>query len=128
MAAHATKRRKVNYLARSENEDRRGASDNGSASSTDDGGAVVVANKTSGIRHNSREGAKTRLDEMGQSASGAYNSTMFKLQMDELLVKVRPRSEKRMSKIENALRKLKSIIESIPSREAIPVGYQIGSQ
>jgi U3 small nucleolar RNA-associated protein 22 len=128
MAAHATKRRKVNYPARSENEDGRGASDNGSASSTDDGGAVVEENNTSGIRHNAREGAKTRLDEVGQFASGAYNSNMFKLQMDELLVKVRPKSEKRMSKVENALRKLKSIIESIPSQEALPVGYQIGSQ
>ncbi len=118
----------MNYPARSENEDGRGASDNGSASSTDDGGAVVEENNTSGIRHNAREGAKTRLDEVGQFASGAYNSNMFKLQMDELLVKVRPKSEKRMSKVENALRKLKSIIESIPSQEALPVGYQIGSQ
>lgn len=48
--------------------------------------------------------------------NGAYNSSMFQLQVDELLSEVRPH-EGRMIKAENALRKLKSIIERIPNRE-----------
>ena len=48
--------------------------------------------------------------------NGAYSSTMFQLQVDELLVKARP-AKGRMGKAENALRKLKDLIEHIPNRE-----------
>ena len=51
---------------------------------------------------------------------GAYGSNMFQLQVDELLSNVRPRKG-RMVQAENALRKLKKIIEHIPNREPKPV-------
>lgn len=126
MAPHAIKRRKVFHPARSENKDGGGASDHGSANSTDESSTIVEEIRTPGIRHNAHGSAKTHLDEVGQFASRAYNSNMFELQMDGLLAKVRPKSKNRMSKVENALRKLKGIIESIPGREALPVGYEIG--
>ncbi len=47
-----------------------------------------------------------------------YNSSLFQLQNDELLSKVRPDYERRMAKAEGALRKLKEIIERIPNRDA----------
>lgn len=126
MAAHAIKRRKVTHPAGSKNEEGGRPSDNGSANSTDDGGAVVEENRIPSLRHNAHESAKTHLDGLGQFASGASNSNMFKLQMDELLVKVRPKYGKRVTKVEDALRKLKVIIESIPNQESLPVGYEIG--
>ena len=57
-----------------------------------------------------------------RSSIGTYGSSMFSLQIDELLSKVRPDYERRMVKVENALRKLKAIIERTPSREAKTVG------
>lgn len=53
--------------------------------------------------------------------SGTYASSMFLLQLDELLSKVRLDYERRMVTAENALRKLKGIIERIPDREAVSV-------
>ena len=49
-------------------------------------------------------------------STGAYSSHMFQLQADELLLKVRPPGG-RMVQAENALRKLKDVIEHIPNRE-----------
>lgn len=49
-------------------------------------------------------------------STGAYSSNMFQLQVDELLLKVRPAGG-RMVQAENALRKLKHVIEHIPNRE-----------
>ena len=59
-------------------------------------------------------------------STGAYSSNMFQLQVDELLVKVRP-AKGRMVKAENALHKLKDIIEHIPNREPKPVRYSLSS-
>ena len=50
------------------------------------------------------------------TSTGAYSSNMFQLQVDELLLKVRPAGG-RMVQAENALRKLKDVIEHIPNRE-----------
>ena len=55
---------------------------------------------------------------------GAYSSNMFQLQVDELLLNVRPRKG-RMVQTENALRKLKNIIEHIPNREPKPVRHSL---
>ncbi len=114
MALHATKRRKLTHSSSSE------SSDTGSAGSTNDD-VVPEDNKSPVMRRTASGVANVRQAEAGQYASGAYNSNMFKLQMDELLVKVRPKYEKRMNKVENALRKIKGIIENIPSWEALSV-------
>ena len=49
---------------------------------------------------------------------GAYNSSAMQLQIEELLSNVRPDYERRMLQAENAIRKLKDIIERIPARDA----------
>lgn len=46
-----------------------------------------------------------------------YKSNLFKLQVDELLQRVRPRHGKKEAHAEDALRTLKGIIERIPDRE-----------
>lgn len=49
---------------------------------------------------------------------GVYHTNLFQLQLNELLSTVRPDYGRRMVKAENALRKLKTIIERIPNRGA----------
>ena len=56
--------------------------------------------------------------------TGAYSSNMFQLQVEELLLNVRPKKG-RMVQAENALRKLKNIIEHIPNREPKPVRHSL---
>ncbi|KAK2747268.1 hypothetical protein FQN57_002166 [Myotisia sp. PD_48] len=49
-------------------------------------------------------------------ASGQYKSSLFKLQMDELLSQLRPDHDKLRSRVEKQLRQLKTVIENIPDR------------
>ncbi|EFR02776.1 pre-rRNA processing protein Utp22 [Nannizzia gypsea CBS 118893] len=48
-------------------------------------------------------------------ARGQYKSSMFKLQIDELLGQLRPDYDKLLSRVEKSLRKLKTVIEEIPN-------------
>lgn len=56
-------------------------------------------------------------------AGEAYKSSLFKLQVDEMLTEVRPNYAKRLGPVDNALRKLKTLIEAIPGREPLPVSW-----
>ena len=58
-------------------------------------------------------------------AGGLYKSGMFKLQVDEMLAEIQPNYEKRAAAIDDALRRLKSLIEGIGDREALSVCYEI---
>lgn len=53
-------------------------------------------------------------------AGGVYKSSMFKLQVDEMLAEVRPK-EKRIGRIDEALHRLNSLIGSLQERQALPV-------
>lgn len=57
----------------------------------------------------------------GAYTSESFKSNIFKLQVDELLEQVKPKYGKKEASAENAMRTLKEIIESIPSREALSV-------
>jgi U3 small nucleolar RNA-associated protein 22 len=66
----------------------------------------------------------TRASDGGDAvlyAGGAYKSSMFKLQVDELLREVVPNYEKRFSGVTETLHKLKGLIEEIAEREALSV-------
>ncbi|KAJ5624701.1 hypothetical protein N7510_001010 [Penicillium lagena] len=54
-------------------------------------------------------------------ASGFYKSSFFKLQMDELLSGLRPNYENRVSKLQEALHKVKDAIENLPERPPKPI-------
>lgn len=54
-------------------------------------------------------------------AGGLYKSSMFKLQVDELLNEVRPNYEKRAAGIKSALHQLKNAIEGIDDGESLSV-------
>ncbi|KAG0647352.1 U3 small nucleolar RNA-associated 22 [Hyphodiscus hymeniophilus] len=54
-------------------------------------------------------------------AGGLYKSSMFKLQVDEMLAEVQPNYEKRAGVIDEALRTLKGSIERIEDREGLSI-------
>ena len=58
-------------------------------------------------------------------AGDAYHSSLFQLQVEEMLVEVKPNYAKRLGAAGNALRRLKTIIEAIPDRDQTPVGYYV---
>lgn len=60
-------------------------------------------------------------DENAIFAGSLYKSNMFKLQVDEMLAEVRPRYTKRMNVVDDALRRLKGLIERIEDRGAASV-------
>lgn len=57
----------------------------------------------------------------GAYTSESFKSNLFKLQVDELLEQVKLSYSKKEAPAENAMRTLKSIIEQIPNRNALPV-------
>jgi U3 small nucleolar RNA-associated protein 22 len=63
----------------------------------------------------------------GVYTSETFKSNVFKLQVDELLEQVKLRYGKKQAPAENAMRVLKSIIEQIPSRDALAVCPQMVS-
>ncbi|EKD15098.1 uncharacterized protein L3040_003701 [Drepanopeziza brunnea f. sp. 'multigermtubi'] len=60
-------------------------------------------------------------DDSAIFAGGMYKSSLFKLQVDELLAEVRPNYEKRLCGVDELLRKLKGLIEGIEARAAVSV-------
>jgi U3 small nucleolar RNA-associated protein 22 len=59
--------------------------------------------------------------QAGVYTSESFKSNVFKLQVDELLEQVALRYGKKEASAENAMRTLKTIIEQIPGRDALPV-------
>jgi U3 small nucleolar RNA-associated protein 22 len=55
---------------------------------------------------------------------GLYKSSMFKLQVDEMLAEVQPNYEKRANVIDDALRRLKCVIEGITDRDLLSVSFE----
>jgi U3 small nucleolar RNA-associated protein 22 len=60
-------------------------------------------------------------DDAALYSGGLYKSSLFKLQVDELLREVAPKYEKQFSGVSEALHKLKGLIEGIAEREALSV-------
>ena len=53
------------------------------------------------------------------------NSSMFRMQMDELISEVQPKYPKCMTKLDNILYKLKSTIEMIPAKAPLSVRLRL---
>lgn len=60
-------------------------------------------------------------DDSALYAGGLYKSSLFKLQVDEMLAEVRPNYGKRFSGADDDLRQLKGLIEGIADREGLSV-------
>lgn len=54
-------------------------------------------------------------------AGASSKSSLFRLQVDELLEEIRPNQEKSKAEFEGTLRTLKELIERIPARAPLPV-------
>ncbi|KAF7883855.1 hypothetical protein EAF00_011167 [Botryotinia globosa] len=122
MAPLTTKRRKLEHTSDDEapqpqkpkvdNVDMENASVD-EASSSDDADAIQSKPK--------HAPAKRRHDDQDAAlySGGLYKSSMFKLQVDELLNEVRPNYEKRAAGIKSALHQLKNAIEGIEDHEPL---------
>lgn len=117
MAAPVTKRRKLRH-----------DSEDGSGSEDENGSAVATVPKQEVSKSASQPAyakpAHKRQDaalQDGVYTSEVYKSNIFKLQVDELLPQVRFKYGKKVASVENAMRRLKNIIEQIPSRDPAPV-------
>lgn len=67
----------------------------------------------------------TSEQEKAQAVSDMYEykSNVFRMETEELLKEVRLSYQKRMAPAEKVLHKLKSVIEALPERLDIPVGF-----
>jgi U3 small nucleolar RNA-associated protein 22 len=86
-----------------------------SSSDSEDDGRVVQSKKSQVRQKRAHDG------ESAVYAGGDYKSSLFKLQVDELLAEVKPNYEKRLRGIDEALRSLKGWIEGIEERDAVSV-------
>jgi len=116
------KRRKLDHAKHDESED----SSPGSAldfeleNSSEDDASETDAPATESKRTPQPKRTKDG-DNDALYAGGLYKSSIFKLQVDEMLAEVRPNYAKRFSGADDALRQIKSLIEGIEEREALSV-------
>lgn len=83
---------------------------------------AVKALQTPQARNDRTKSARVALESGGGVyAAGTFKSNMFKLQVDELLMQIRPRRGKREETAEQVLHALKKTIEQVPARKALNV-------
>ena len=148
MAAPAAKRRKVDHVSSDEEEDvasyasfgsedehgeghedleANGVNKNisegyGTEGSSGNGKPSVVSNKLKGLQARpSNRVASGPGSQNGAYAKGTFKSSLFKLQVDELLDQIQPKQGKREKEAEAALHKIKQTIDQMPGKEPLPV-------
>lgn len=65
------------------------------------------------------------IEDSAQHAGDSYKSSIFKLQIDELLAEVQKQSSERLQQVDKALRTLKTAIEGIEEKGAITVSQRL---
>ena len=122
MAAPASKRRKLQHRNSEDHDD---DDDDSFASFGEDEleeNNVVDEAGVNGDPRLQQRNANPRVDpRAGAYTAGTFKSSLFKLQVDELLSQIRPRHGKKEAEAEEALHKLKKTIESIPGKEPLLV-------
>lgn len=120
MAVPPLKRRKLEHSSSDEeSEDGVGMEvDDGTDSEEEESKEVEDAKSN---RKNLPTKKASQVEYEAMYAGGLYKSSMFKLQIDEMLAEERPNYEKLSSAIEGALTKVKAVIEAIPDREPLSV-------
>lgn len=123
MATLPSKRRKLDHDRRedgfiSENESGNTSSDDQSSSSSAHE-APAALSKPIQTRPKQTHDA----DGNALYAGSLYKSSLFKLQIDELMAEVRLNYEKQLNGVDDALRRLKSLIEAIDERDGLPVSF-----
>jgi len=123
MAAPTLKKRKVTHTPVDDNDQEvfSTTSSKMGESSNEDSDAAQEQQSYHQAKSKPQHSANYSRDTARPFLAEAHHSSLFKFKLDELLAQVRPDYQKRMVKAENALRKLKEIIENIPSREPLSV-------
>lgn len=86
--------------------------------------AVISLNgKPAPVRSNTRITQQSKEDSLiaATASSGLYKSNVFKLQVDELLQNVRPRSTGRQPRYTEQFDRLKAAIQALPTRQPLSV-------
>lgn len=120
MASHKPKRRRLNLSQFNKGDGGSEAESDFSDEPLQNGSQNIPVKSTK----NASTGSKRSGDHGVNTTSGA---SVFRLQLDELLAKVhvRPAHGSRMKSAEDALRKLKRVIEHIPDLEPIAVSIPL---
>lgn len=133
MGPHAIKRRKLGHGSDGTNEhgspsfeDQQTDSDEPMTNSVDEESTIseVDVPAASQMFKNHTWGSNPRDDSL--IAGEMYKSSMFKLQIDELLAEIRPNYAQLLASAERVLRKLKATIERFPRKEPLTVRLDFG--
>jgi U3 small nucleolar RNA-associated protein 22 len=114
MSAHPVKRRKLSPSPDATSSSYTKSSNNSALTGSKVGSEKAAPRKND---HSTKPQASRGKDERSAElamASGFYKSSFFKLQMDELLTGLRPNYDKRISKLQDTLHKVKGAIENLP--------------
>ncbi len=126
MALHNPKRRKLHHDG-GDLPDRHGELLDGeeevTSSNIGHGASSMASSMQKGFNASAKQA--TEADSSAMYAGDLFKSSMFKLQLDEMLLEVRPNYAKLLEPIDNALRKLKTLIEDIEDREPLTVSQVI---
>jgi U3 small nucleolar RNA-associated protein 22 len=116
MSAHAVKRRKLSPSPTNNASATQSKSSNGATSKEiDEQQAHISARKNdNSAKTKSAHRAKDERTAELAMASGFYKSGFFKLQVDELVSGLRVNYDKRISKVQDTLHKVKGAIEGLP--------------
>jgi hypothetical protein len=119
MSPQSPKRRKLDH----EYDEAASASENGGGSSeeSDDSASESAHDATTINQKRPRPSQTQHTDESALYSGGLYKSSMFKLQVDQMLSEVRPNYEKRLGGVDQALHKLNSLIDGIEGQDFLPV-------
>lgn len=120
MEPHTSKRRKLNYLPMVQSNHLL-SGDPLSARLPTHHQPILPQNTLALLKDNGSIPSKKSLSAQDHQAMSASDSSIFQMQIQELLAKVRPSHGSRMEKVEVALRQLKRVIELIPNREPTTV-------
>ncbi|KAF2085327.1 Nrap protein [Saccharata proteae CBS 121410] len=103
------------------------AEEDGSDNEDESHGDIAQENGKNGLtgaqKETQRRAQRNRstVAEGGVYTGEIYKSNLFKLQVDDILAQIRPRHGAKEAAAEKALRTLKTIIDNIPTREALSI-------
>ena len=123
MGPSSSKRRKLGHqsddsdVANGENK----SDESGTASQSSSDDESMPNTRTTSKHPFTRPNYVQNTNEGALYAGGMYKSSMFKLQVDEMLAEVKPNFEKQMGWVDDALHKLNTVIGAIEERDALPV-------
>lgn len=104
-----------------------GQLDDGSRSSSEDDHESPEHDTSTSKQQAPGDSLSSRPKDTGERAlyaGGLFKSSMFKLQVDEMLREVRPNYEKRLRGVDEMLRRLKDCIEEIKDRGELSVSLK----